>query len=71
MRIAVEGDVDLDRVDVVGVEASDAWKVYPARPLRGEKSGEPASRKVFEQDILNFGGDVNAATQRFERWIGT
>jgi putative spermidine/putrescine transport system substrate-binding protein len=27
--------------------------------------------KVFEQDILNFGGDVNAATQRFERWIGT
>ena len=28
------------------------------------------ANKVFEQDILNFGGDVNAATQRFERWIG-
>ncbi|WP_431284348.1 ABC transporter substrate-binding protein [Humitalea sp. 24SJ18S-53] len=27
--------------------------------------------KVFEQDILNFGGDVNAVTQRFERWIGS
>ena len=26
--------------------------------------------KVFEQDVLNFGGDVNAATQRFERWVG-
>jgi putative spermidine/putrescine transport system substrate-binding protein len=29
------------------------------------------ANKVFEQDILNFGGDVNAATQRFERWIGS
>lgn len=28
------------------------------------------ANKVFEQDILNFGADVNAATQRFERWIG-
>jgi putative spermidine/putrescine transport system substrate-binding protein len=26
--------------------------------------------RVFEQDVLNFGGDVNAVTQRFERWIG-
>jgi putative spermidine/putrescine transport system substrate-binding protein len=26
--------------------------------------------KVFEQDVLNFGGDVNAVTQRFDRWIG-
>jgi putative spermidine/putrescine transport system substrate-binding protein len=26
--------------------------------------------KVFEQDVMNFGGDVNAVTQRFDRWIG-
>ncbi len=24
---------------------------------------------TFEQDIQNFGGDLEAATQRFEDWV--
>ncbi|WP_458094278.1 ABC transporter substrate-binding protein [Roseomonas sp. WA12] len=43
--------------------------VSQAEAMRMPTSPAYASR-VFEQDILNFGGDVNAATQRFDRWIG-
>ena len=53
LKVVVDGDGDLDRVDLAGETSSEDWKAYPmnARTEDGA-AGKPAHRKVFEQVLV-------------------
>lgn len=59
LRIAVGGDVDLERVELPGIPSSADWKVYPPRLVEeAPKKGIPP-KKVVEQVIVPLrGGDL-------------
>jgi hypothetical protein len=71
LRIAVGGDVDLDRVDLPGVTSSAAWKAYaprvvPAAAADGGKSAAKAVKKIFEQVIVPLrGGELTVPEVSF------
>lgn len=54
LRIVVEGEGDLDRVDLAGVPSSATWKSYPAHAVtdREPPRAGARSRKVFEQTLV-------------------
>jgi hypothetical protein len=62
VRVAVTGSGDLDRVDLPGIQASDAWKAYPPHVVTENAPGTPAKgppRKIFEQVLVPLhGGDL-------------
>jgi hypothetical protein len=60
LRIAVDGEGDLDRVDVPGVATSDTWKAYPPK-LTSDATppGKKRGPRVFEQVLVPLrGGDM-------------
>lgn len=70
LRIAVGGDVDLDRVDLPGVMSSSTWKAYPPRVIpAAPDAGKPtakATKKIFEQIIVPLrGGELTVPKVSF------
>jgi hypothetical protein len=60
LRVVVDGDGDLDRVDLAGVATSDTWKTYPPKATTEPPSKGKRGRKVFEQVLVPLrGGDLS------------
>lgn len=57
LKIAVEGDGDLDRVDLSGVATSNDWKAYPTSvAMEPAAPGKRLRRKVFQQVLVPLHG---------------
>jgi hypothetical protein len=53
LKVVVDGEGDLDRVDLAGETSSADWKVYPMNAkTEASASGKPTHRKVFEQVLV-------------------
>ena len=52
LRVAVDGEGDLDRVDLAGVPTSDSWKTYPPKSTIVESSKGVRRQKIFEQVLI-------------------
>lgn len=67
LRIEVDGNGDLDRVDLAGVTSSDSWKAYPMAALnQAAPPDKHRSRKIFEQVIVPLrGGDLTVPAVAF------
>jgi hypothetical protein len=53
LKVVVDGDGDLDRVDLAGETSTDDWKAYPMNAkTESSASGKPTHRKVFEQVLV-------------------
>lgn len=59
LRLVVDGDGDLDRVDLAGVATSSDWKAYPPKSTLVAAAKGQRARKVFEQVLVPLhGGDL-------------
>lgn len=59
LRIAVSGDLDPDRVDVLGIPSSSEWKAYPPRVTSAPAPpGAKMTKKVFEQVLVPLQGGM-------------
>jgi hypothetical protein len=59
LRLVVDGDGDLDRVDLTGVTTSSDWKAYPPKSTMVAAAKGQRARKVFEQVLVPLhGGDL-------------
>jgi hypothetical protein len=66
VRIAVGGNVDLDRVDLPGITTSADWKAYPPRVVQDPPRKGLPPKKVFEQAIVPLhGGDLTVPPVSF------
>lgn len=52
LKVIVDGDGDLDRVDLAGVATSDSWKAYPPKSNTVEASKGVRRQKIFEQVLI-------------------
>ena len=53
LKVTVDGDGDLDRVDLTGETSSADWKAYPMNAkTEPSGSGKAAHRKIFEQVLV-------------------
>jgi hypothetical protein len=52
LKVIVDGEGDLDRVDVAGVATSESWKAYPPKSTTLEGSKGIRRQKVFEQVLI-------------------
>jgi hypothetical protein len=60
LRLVVDGDGDLDRVDLTGVATSSDWKAYPPKSILVAAAEGQRARKVFEQVLVPLhGGDLS------------
>jgi putative spermidine/putrescine transport system substrate-binding protein len=48
----------------------EAFKFIPAEVARRMPTSPENYPLTFEQDILNFGGNIQTVSQRFDRWLG-
>jgi len=60
LRVTVDGDGDLDRVELPGVATSADWKAYPAKSVVEPAVKGRRARKVFEQVLVPLHGGVLA-----------
>ena len=59
LKLVVDGDGDLDRVDLTGVATSSDWKAYPPKSTLVAAARGQRARKVFEQVLVPLhGGDL-------------
>ncbi len=57
LRVTVQGDGDLDRVDLQGVATSADWKAYPmTSKTQAVAPGKRFARKTFEQTLIPLHG---------------
>ncbi|HEX4403239.1 MAG TPA: BatD family protein [Byssovorax sp.] len=56
LRVAVQGDGDLDRVELAGAPTSDAWKAYPSKATVAPAEKGKRARKLFEQVLVPLHG---------------
>ncbi len=67
LQVVVDGDGDLDRVDLGGVSTSNTWKAYPPKATIEASSKGKRGRKVFEQVLVPLrGGDSEPAGGRHD-----
>lgn len=57
LRVTVQGEGDLDRVDLPGLETSADWKAYPVTSqVEGHAPGKGSGRKTFDQVLIPLHG---------------
>ncbi len=57
LRVAVQGEGDLDRVDLPGIATSGDWKAYPTTSkIEAPEPGKRLGRKTFEQVLIPLHG---------------
>ncbi len=57
LRVTVQGEGDLDRVDLPGIATSGDWKVYPTTSkIEAPELGRRLERKTFEQVLIPLHG---------------
>lgn len=57
LRITVQGDGDLDRIDLPGIATSSDWKAYlPTSKTEARVAGKRVGRKTFEQVLIPLHG---------------
>jgi len=56
LRMVVEGDGDLDRVELAGVVTSEDWKAYPPKSSTEAAAKGRRARKIFEQVLVPLRG---------------
>jgi hypothetical protein len=56
LRVTVEGQGDLGRVDLPGIETSEDWKAYPTTSKVEAQRGGRLGRKMFEQVLIPLHG---------------
>ncbi|MGD0679595.1 MAG: BatD family protein [Polyangiaceae bacterium] len=56
LRVTVQGEGDLDRVDLPGIKTSSDWKAYPATSKTEAPAGKRLGRKTFEQVLIPLHG---------------
>jgi hypothetical protein len=57
LRVTVQGEGDLDRVDLPGEETSVDWKAYPVTSkIEAHAPGKTSGRKTFEQVLIPLHG---------------